>query len=133
MGKSIKIRPFQVLALCAFICSLPLVSRAQPVSSAPDKAGFALLVDVSDYEDASIPPLRWKSREVDKIGDALRSAAGFPEGQIQVLAGEKATREGITEALTAVVNRAKMRANARFIFYLKGRSLMAQDIIYFLP
>ncbi|MFQ5798808.1 MAG: PEGA domain-containing protein, partial [Bacteroidota bacterium] len=69
----------------------------------------------------------------DEIKKALRSVAGFPERQIQVVTGENATREGITEALTAVVERARTQANARFLFYLKGRSLRAQGKNYFLP
>jgi hypothetical protein len=70
---------------------------------------------------------------VDKIKNALHSVGGFPEGQIQFLAGENATREGITEALTAIVERAKTQANAHFLFYLKCRSLKTQDKNYFLP
>jgi hypothetical protein len=132
MRKSIKMRLFRVVVLCAFVCALPVGARAQP-APAPDGTGFALLVDISDYRDTDIPPLRWKSPEVDKIKNALRSVAGFPEQQIYVVTGENATREGITEALTAVVERAKTQANARFLFYLKGRSLRAQGKNYFLP
>ena len=131
--KYTRMRLFQIMVFCAFVCVLPVGSRAQPAGSAPDETGFALLVDISDYRDANIPPLRWKSREVDEIKNALRSVAGFPERQIQVVTGENATREGITEALTTVVERARTQANARFLFYLKGRSLRTQGKNYFLP
>jgi hypothetical protein len=133
MREYIKMRPSQVLVLCAFVCALPAGSHAQPAGSAPDEAGFALLVDISGYRDTNIPALRWESRDVDRIKNALHSVGGFPEGQIQVVAGENATREGITEALTAVVERAKTQVSARFLFYLKGRSLRAQSKSYFLP
>ena len=143
MRKCIKIRPFQVVALCApilgmFLCAtfffvLPVESWGQLASSVPDEAGFALLVDISDYRDTGIPPLRAKSNEVDKIKNALHSVGGFPEGQIRVLAGENATREDIAEALTTIMERTQTQANARFLFYLKGRSLRVQGKSYFLP
>jgi len=124
---------FQIVVLAAFIYTLPMESWAQPPRAAPDKAGYALLVDISDYEDESVPPLRWESRDVDKIKEALYSVGGFPEEQIHVLAGEKATREGITELLTTVVESAQAQSNARLLFYIKGRSLRVQDKEHFLP
>jgi len=127
------IRPFQMMLLCALVCAFPVELQGQLVSSILDRTGFALLVDVSDYRDANIPPLRAKSNEGDKIKNALLSVGGFPEGQIQFLAGEKATREGITEALTAMVERAKTQANAHVLFYLKCRALKTPDQNYFLP
>lgn len=123
----------QVVVFCILTCVLMTGLWAQPARDAPDGAGFALLVDVSDYRDAGIPPLRWKSIEVDKIRDALYSAGGFPESQVRVLAGEDATREGIMESFTAVVESAKARSDARFFLYVKGRSLESGDIRYFLP
>ena len=128
-----KIRLFQVVMLCALLCALPVTSWGQIANSTSDETGFALLVDVSDYRDANIPPLRAKSNEVDKIKNVLHLVGGFPEQQIQVIAGENATREGIREMLTAIVEHAKTQANARFLFYLKGRSLSAQGKNYFLP
>ncbi len=134
MRKCIKIRLFQVVALCAtFFFALPVESLGQRVNSAPDESGFALLVDISDYRDTSIPPLRAKSNEVDKIKNALHLVGGFPEGQIHVLTGENATREDIAEALTTIMESTQTQANARFLFYLKGRSLRVQGKSYFLP
>ena len=134
MRKCIKIRLFQVVALCAtFFFALTVESWGQLDSSAPDESGFALLVDISDYRDTDIPPLRAKSNEVDKIKNALHLVGGFPEGQIQVLAGENATREDIAEALTTIMESTQTQANARFLFYLKGRSLRVQGKNYFLP
>jgi hypothetical protein len=129
----IKMRLFQLVALCAFFYALPVESWSQLTSTAEDKAGFAFLVDVSSYRDANIPALRGKSNEVHKIKNALHLVGGFPEGQIQVLAGENATREGLIEALTNIVARAERRANNRFLFYLKGRSVSVQGKKYFLP
>jgi len=133
--KFIKMRLFQVMVLCALICALPVESWGQLFSSASDELGFALLVDVSDYRDADIPPLREKSREVEKIKNALHSVGGFPEPQIRVVTGIKATRDGITEALTAIVERTKMRRHddTHFLFYFKGRSLNVQGKKFFLP
>ena len=123
----------QVVVFCILTCFLATGLCVQPARAAPDEAGFALLVDVSDYRDADIPPLRWKSMEVDKIRDALYSAGGFPESQVHVLAGEDATRDAIMESFTALVESAKTRSDARFFLYVKGRSLKSGDRRYFLP
>ena len=133
MRQYIQMRKLKVLVFCLFLGVLPVESWGQLANSGLDETGFALLVDVSDYSDANIPPLREKSAEVDNIKDALHSAGGFPSQQIQVVAGENATREGIAEALTAIVERAKRKEQARFLFYLKGRSLKTLNNNYFLP
>jgi len=127
-------RFLRIILLCILTCTLTIASWAQSARAAPDRAGFALLVDISGYrENTGISPLQWKSREVDRIKDALSSAGGFPESQIHVLTDENATREGIIESLTAIVEDAQAQADARFFLYVKGRSLALQGKRYFLP
>jgi hypothetical protein len=144
MRQYIQMRKLNVLVFCLFFAVLPVASWSQLASWELDETGFALLVDVSDYRDASIPPLRENSNGVDKIKGALHSVGGFPaqpqgesvgdlREQIRVVTGENATREGITEALTIIVERATRKEKARFLFYIKGRSLKTPDKNYFLP
>jgi hypothetical protein len=119
--------------MCLVLCAVPLGAQSQSARAAPDASGFALLVDVSDYGDASIKPLPSEGAGVSDIRDALQSTGGFPGGQINILRGGSATREGIVEALTSVMERASGKSEVRFCFYLKGRSLDSQGKTYFLP
>ncbi len=134
MKKSTIVRRFSVfVVMCLVLFSVPLVARSQPARAATDASGFALLVDVSEYGDASVRPLPSEGTGVSDIRDALQSTGGFPEGQINILKDGSATREGIIEALTSVMERASGKSEVRFFLYLKGRSLDSQGRKYFLP
>ena len=134
MRKSTIVRCFSVFVMmCSAFCAVPVIAQSQPARVAPDASGFALLVDVSDYGDASIKPLPSEGAGVSDIRDALQSTGGFPEGQINILKDGSATREGIIEALTSVMERASGKSEVRFFLYLKGRSLDSQGKTYFLP
>jgi hypothetical protein len=127
--KGLKISCFYIAILVAS-CILISITSAQ---TGIDDNGFALLIDVSEYKDAKISPLLPKYGDVDKIKKSLVSIGGFPDSQVYVVSGQNATREGITEALTAIVESAKSKPNTRFLLYFRGRSLKVQGINYYLP
>lgn len=121
------------LACLKLLFFIPLSSEAQSATSEPDETCFALLVDVSEYKDSGIPPLKSKGRGMDEIRDSLRSTGGYPDKQMYLVSLEKATREGIIESLTMAINRIKAQENARFFFYLRGRYIKMQNESYLLP
>lgn len=121
------------LTFLAMLFFIPSNSYAQLATPEPDETCFALLVDISDYKDSEIHSLKSKGRGINEIRDSLRSIGGYPDKQIYLVQNEKATREGIVETLTMVINRIKTQENARFFFYLKTRYIKAQNETYLLP
>lgn len=82
---------------------------------------FALLIGIGEaYRDTGFPPLRNAERDVDAIASAL-NRNGADEWDIEVLVGEAATRDEVTEALAKLSLRTGV--NDRVLVYYAGHGL----------
>lgn len=95
-------------------------------AAAPDltegyENSFALLIGIGDaYMDTGFPPLRNAERDVDAIAGALNRNSA-EEWNIEVLVGEAATRDEVTEALARLS--LKTGVNDRVLVYYAGHGL----------
>lgn len=97
-------------------------------------SSWAVVVGINEYKARSIDPLSYALSDVRQVAQVLPSL-GFPEGQIQVLENESATKENITKAIYN--NMAQMTDNDRLLIFFAGHGevtkLPGGDEGYLLP
>ncbi len=84
------------------------------------KNTYAVVVGISDYQDAGIPDLRYADKDAEAFANFLRSPAGgsLNSDQLQVLTNSQATAGRIAEALDALIEKAKK--DDQVIIYFSG-------------
>ncbi|MFN4255048.1 MAG: tetratricopeptide repeat protein [Saprospiraceae bacterium] len=100
------------------LAALPLFLFAQnekgvnPVKTPPSGGGGAtraVVIGISDYQDAQIPDLRFAHRDAEAFANFLKSPAGggLDGDHLQVLLNQNATAGRVAEALDALIEQAK--------------------------
>jgi len=122
----IHLRIFGILLL---YMGVSLIGNAQEKGVSPlavtNKSGFtgklyAVVVGISDYQDAGIPDLRFAERDAKLFYDFLKGKAGYSlnEDQIQLLTNKEATQGKIVAALDWMMTECKEGDQA--IIYFSG-------------
>ncbi len=100
---------------------------ASPVAPAPGmtpegqpKNTYAVVVGISDYQDADIPDLRYADKDAEAFANFLRSPAGggLSGDRIQILLNQNATAGRVAEALDALLE--KTKEGDQVIIYFSG-------------
>jgi protein O-mannosyl-transferase len=92
-----------------------------PASKTTDqRATWAVVIGISDYQDPDIPDLRFAHRDAEAFANFLRSPAGgsLSGDQLQVLTNQNATAGRIAEALDALLEQTK--EGDQVIIYFSG-------------
>ncbi len=81
---------------------------------------YAVVVGISDYQDASIPDLHYADKDAEAFANFLRSPAGrsLDGDHLQLLTNTQATAGRIAEALDALIEKAKK--DDQVIIYFSG-------------
>src|SRR5690349_20054109 len=96
--------------------------------------GYALLVGVGNYKDGGLTaPVT--AADAKALADTLQKpqAAGYPPDQVTVLTDERASREGVLNALKDLA--AKASDDSTVVIFLCGHGMPAPNgkSYYFLP
>lgn len=94
--------------------------------------GYALLVGIGSYADASWPTIPTTSTDAVALATALKdpSLCGYPEQQVQVLTGSSATRAQVLAALGALAKR--ISADDLVLLFYSGHGDFGEDGGYYL-
>ena len=92
----------------------------------------AVVVGISDYQDPTIPDLRFAHRDAEAFANFLRSSRGLGSGSLdndhlKVLTNEQATAGRIAEALGALVEQAK--EGDQVIIYFSGHGDVERKMV----
>ncbi len=103
-----------VLIALFFICSLPSIAQNSKSNT------FAIVIGVSQYEDASIPALQFAERDAQAFAEYLQSKAGgfVPPSNISLLIGKRATLAAVDIAMNRIMEIAG--ADDVVYFYFAG-------------
>lgn len=95
-----------------FISSLPALAQNRKSNT------FAIVIGVSQYEDASIPALQFAERDAQAFADYLQSKAGgfVPSSNINLLIGKKATLAAVDMAMNRIMEIAETDDVVYFYF-----------------
>lgn len=120
--------------LSILFCSVFLLAQEKGVTPVtPSTAGaglrpttYAIVVGISDYQDAGIPDLRFADRDAEAFANFLRLPAGgsLDGDHLCVLTNQKATAGNIIGALTGLVEVSK--PGDRVIFSFSGHGDVEQ-------
>jgi hypothetical protein len=99
--------------------------------------GRAVLIGVSEYSNVPTLDVPHTANDVAEVAAALRDKylGGYPEAQVQVVVGVKATRQGVLDVLDVLVA-ASGTEDTAFLFYSRhgeydaqgGYHLLTQDV-----
>ncbi len=124
-------KPLCILLFCILTFAQPGLAQSDrgvtPIANTEagrriPKAGVtrAVVIGISDYQDAAIPDLRYAHRDAEAFANFLRSPAGgaLNTDLLKVLTNDQATAGHIAEALDALVEQA--REGDKVIIYFSG-------------
>ena len=77
----------------------------------------ALIIGINQYSDPGITSLKGAVRDANNMRSLLMDRFGFAEDQIHLLTNEKATREGIREALQTTLEAQTRPGDRAFLFF----------------
>lgn len=94
-------------------------------SREPVRDKWAVLVAVGDFQDPTIPKLRFSTRNASDLAAILRdpNVGRFASDHVTVVSGEKATKSAIETALTGEGIARKALPNDLIVVYFCGRTL----------
>lgn len=100
-----------LIVLC-FLCSFYALAQNRKGNT------FAIVIGVSQYEDASIPALQFAERDAMAFADYLQSKAGgfVPSSNISLLIGKKATLAAVDMAMNRIMEIAETDDVVYFYF-----------------
>lgn len=116
------------LAVCPAKASNAATARADAKSL---RGQWALLIGISQYQDASIPRLYGPEHDVKAMQEVLTRRWGFPKTQIQTLVNQQATRAGMINALHALMKNSAPGDD--LVIYFSGHATSAHDLRNNLP
>lgn len=97
------------------VSQLPTINKQQPT-----KKTFALIVGISDYQDAAIPDLRFAERDAIAFVELLKTSSlgKLDDDHLKVLLGKEATNAQFAAALDWLMDEAK--EGDQVIIYFSG-------------
>jgi tetratricopeptide (TPR) repeat protein len=98
----------------------PFMLNAQVKPLSKSSSTYAVVIGISDYQDAAIPDLRFAHKDAEAFANYLRSPAGgsLDEDHLKVLTNDQATAGRIAEALDGLVE--QVREGDLVIIYFSG-------------
>jgi tetratricopeptide (TPR) repeat protein/uncharacterized caspase-like protein len=113
-----------------FILLLLIAGSAESQVSKPAPQTYAVVVGISNYENAAIPSLQYAHRDAKAFAAYLQTIAGgnVSPTHIRLLTGEAATTAAVYDALQWVMNTAG--ENDLVYFYFAGHGDMENVTIY---
>ena len=99
------------------------------VPAAPEL--WALVVGVGDYQDPSIPDLKYADDDAEALYDFLRGQKGkaFSDVHVRILTNQEATREDVTRALAYFITRSAPQDLV--VVFLAGHGITEAGQYYF--
>lgn len=96
--------------------------RQAPQDPTAGGTTYALLIGISDFENAQIRPLRYSHRDAQVFRDLLLSArgGGLKEENVLMLSNKQATTQGIKAAFDLLMKRATARDTVILLFATHG-------------
>jgi tetratricopeptide (TPR) repeat protein len=125
IGKRIartRVAGFLALVLAAKLCAQPAergMGAFRPPPGALKGKIYALLIGISHYQhDPPIPSLQFADKDAETFRDLLKKpvGGGLDDSQIRLLTNQKATREGINDAVTNFAERNASPDNTLILF-----------------
>lgn len=84
----------------------------------------ALLIGVSQYEDSSIPDLKWADSDAKELADSLIRYGGYDERCVATLINSEATKLGIEQQLGSLTARCSVDNTLNhFFIYFAGHAI----------
>jgi len=113
------------------IASLPVVAQQRglkaagkasaQLSEAVYRQGWALVIGINKYPQ--LPPqyqLRYSEADAEGIASLLQREFGFEKTSITALKGERATKQGILDALASFTNPNRVQKDDCVLIYFSG-------------
>ncbi|MBK7344167.1 MAG: caspase family protein [Saprospiraceae bacterium] len=115
-----------LLTIIFFAATISLAAQEKGLTplagpnSAQTGSTYAVVVGISDYQDASIPDLRFADKDAEAFANFLRSPAGgsLDGDHLKVLTNQNATAGRIAEALDGLIE--QTREGDQVIIYFSG-------------
>lgn len=121
--------------LLLWFCALtsPCVHAASEghTSLPPLQGQWALLIGIAQYQDSNIPALSGPAHDVAAMREVLQTRWCFPAQHIRTLQDRQATRQGILQALKALL--ADSAAGDDILIYYAGHGTSLHDSQHHLP
>ena len=82
------------------------------------RTGWAVVIGINKYP--YVPQLDYAVADADAVADLIKRKFGFKDSNVRVLTNAQATRQGIMDALTKLIDRKLVKEDDCVLIYFSG-------------